>query len=89
VAALTGHTDNGAVSAAAHCFLEPNPLLLELCASAEPPAWVDLMLEELVASLVVSWPAGATATGDSLALAPASQETEASLVDTRSPAKTA
>jgi hypothetical protein len=47
------------------------------------------MLEELVASLVVSWPAGATATGDSLALATASQETEASLVDTRSPAKTA
>jgi hypothetical protein len=57
--------------------------------SAGPPAWIDPVLEELVASLVVSRPAGALATGGSLALATASQEAEASLVDTRSLAKTA
>jgi hypothetical protein len=32
------------------------PLALQLCACAEPPAWVDPMLEELTALLVVSPP---------------------------------
>jgi hypothetical protein len=36
------------------CFPEPDPLVLELCASSETPAWVDPMLEELAASLVVN-----------------------------------
>jgi hypothetical protein len=47
------------------------------------------MLEELIASFVVSWPARASAAGCPSALVTASQEAEASLVDTRSPAMTA
>jgi len=49
-----------ASTAAAACFPEPDPLVLEPCAGAGPPAWVDPMLEELTASLVVSRPAGPT-----------------------------
>ena len=73
MAAPADHSDNGAVSTAAH--LELDPLLLELGASVGPPAWVDPTLEELVTSFIMSWPAGVPA--------------DASLVDTRSPTKTA
>ena len=54
------HADNAATSTTALCFLEPDPLVLALCASAGPPAWVisfDPMLEDLAASLVMSRPA--------------------------------
>jgi hypothetical protein len=47
----------------------------------KPPAWVDPTLEELTASLVVTPLAGAPVA--------ASQEVDASPLDTRSPAKTA
>ena len=49
-----------ASTAAAACFPEPDPLVLEPCAGAGPPAWVDPMLEELTASLVATRPAGPT-----------------------------
>lgn len=49
-----------ASAVAASCFPEPDPLALELCAGAGPLTWVDPMLEELTASLVVSRPAGPT-----------------------------
>ena len=75
--------DNAATYAVAHCF--PDPLVWELYASAGPPVWVEPMLEELVASLVVSQPAGAP----SLAPMVASQDVEASLVDTPFSAKAA
>jgi hypothetical protein len=39
-----------------------DPLVSELCASTGPPIWVDPMLEEFIASIAVSRPAGATAT---------------------------
>jgi hypothetical protein len=39
---------------AAHCSPEPDPLVLELCAGSSPLAWDSPMLEELVASLVMS-----------------------------------
>lgn len=58
---------------------------MALCEGAGPPAWVVsvyLMLDELAASLVVSRPAGAPASGHLSTLATASHE-EASLVDTR------
>jgi hypothetical protein len=48
-----------AAAAAARCFPEPDPLALELCACEGPPAWVDTMLKELAASLVVSPSVGA------------------------------
>jgi hypothetical protein len=72
VAVPTDHTNNATISAVVHCFPKPDPLLLELCASAGPPTWVDPVLEEIVVSLVVSQPAGAPVTGGSLALATAS-----------------
>ena len=51
------YTDNAATSATTLCFPEPDPLVLAMCASAGPPAWVvsfALMLEELVTLLIVS-----------------------------------
>ena len=54
--------------------------------SAEAPAWVDPMLQELAASLIMSGPAGATVAGCPSALAVAAQE-DTSLVDTCSPVK--
>jgi hypothetical protein len=38
----------------AHCSAELDPLVLELCVGASPLAWDSPMLEELVASLVMS-----------------------------------
>jgi hypothetical protein len=49
--ALADFADN---AAAAHYSPEPDPLVLELCAGEGPPWWVDPMLEELVASLVLT-----------------------------------
>lgn len=37
---------------AVHRSSEPDPLVLELCMGTGPSAWVDLMLEELAASLL-------------------------------------
>lgn len=73
--------DNAATYVVAHYF--PDPLVWELCASTGPPVWVEPMLEELVASLIVSRPAGAP----SLAPMVTSQDVEASPVDTPFPAK--
>ena len=73
------HDDSAATSAAAHCFPEPDLLVLELWASVRPPAWVDLMLEEFVALHIVSRPL--------LAMSTAPQDEEASLVDISSSAK--
>ena len=67
--------DDGITSTASRCFLEPNPLVEALCESAGPLAWfvsIDLMLDELAASLVMSRPA----------VTPAPQEVQALLVDT-------
>jgi hypothetical protein len=58
-------TDN---AAAAHYSPEPDPLVLELCTGEGPPSWVDPMLEELAASLVLT--AEALATGCSPAPPP-------------------
>ena len=60
----------------------PDPLVLELCAGKGPPVWIDHMLEELAASLVLI--AGAPAVGCPPPLVVASQGVEASLVDTYS-----
>ena len=72
------HDDSAATSAAAHCFPEPDLLVLELWASMRPPAYVDPMLEEFTASLIVCRPAGP---GCPPAKTVASQEDEASLVE--------
>jgi hypothetical protein len=51
------YTDDATASTAARCFLEPDLLAEALCEGAGPSAWVfsiDLMLDELVASFVVS-----------------------------------
>jgi hypothetical protein len=65
------------------------PLLLELCVCTRPLAWVDPMLEEPVASLVVSRPIGAPTPRCPPAPTTASQEVEASQVDTHSTEKAA
>ena len=72
-------TDN--IAAADHSSVT-DPLVLELCASVGPQAWVDPMLEKIAASLVLT--AGAQATWCSPPPLVASQEMEALLVDTRS-----
>ena len=54
--------------------------------SVEAPAWVDPMLQELAASLIMSGPAGATVAGCPSALAVAAQE-DTSLLDNCSPVK--
>lgn len=46
-------TVNDATYATAPCFSEPDPLLLELGMCEVPLAWIDPMLEELAASLVM------------------------------------
>ena len=60
----------------------PDPLELELCAGEGPPAWVDPMLEELVASLATT--AGAPTVECSPPLPVASHGVDASLGDTHS-----
>jgi hypothetical protein len=67
------HNDSVATSAATLCFLKPDPLVLELCASTGPPAWVDLMLEEFAALLIVCRSTGPRCP---LAMAVACQEDE-------------
>jgi len=61
----------------------PDPLELELCAGEGPPAWVDPMLEELVASLAMI--AGAPTVECSPPLPVASHGMDASLGDSHSP----
>lgn len=53
-------TDNTTTSVATLCFPMPDPLLFK-CTTAGLPAWVDQMLDELVALLIVSLIIGATA----------------------------
>ena len=81
------HTDRAPTSTAALSFPEPDTVALALCVSAGPPALVisfDPMLEELAASLVVSWPMRA-ATPECLPAMVAPQEVEAPVADTCSP----
>ena len=78
--------DHAAPTAAALYFFEPDTLGLELCVSVEAPTWVDPMLDELAASLVVSRLAGAKATGCPSASTTVAQE-YTSRVDTCSPVK--
>lgn len=54
--APAGYDDSAAAAAVARCIPKPDPLAMELCACAcaGPPMWVDLMLEELAALLVVT-----------------------------------
>ena len=78
--------DHAAPTAAALYFLEPDTLGSELCVSVEAPTWVDPMLEELAASLVVSRLAGAKAAGCPSASVTVAQE-DTSRVDTCSPVK--
>jgi hypothetical protein len=68
------YDDDDAAVPATHCFPEPDSLALELCACAGSPAWVDPMLEELAALLIVSRSVGALAPGCSPTMAAASQE---------------
>ena len=63
--------------------LMPDPLELELCAGEGPPAWVDPMLEELVASLATT--AGAPTVECSPPLPVASHGVDASLGHSHSP----
>jgi hypothetical protein len=56
------------------------------CVRARGPIWVDPMLDELNASLVVSWPTGASMRRPSPPTA-ASLEAQATLADTRSPSR--
>jgi hypothetical protein len=46
--------DNTTTSTVADCLHVPDPLVLELCVSTGTHEWVDPMLEEFAASLVVS-----------------------------------
>lgn len=55
----TDFVDNATTSATAHYLHAIDPLVLEMCVSAGHHEWDDPMLEELVASLVVSQPVGA------------------------------
>jgi hypothetical protein len=58
--------------------------MLDLCESVEPPTWVDTMMEELEASLVVSQPSGALVPRCQPSQVAAPQEVKASMVDTLS-----
>jgi hypothetical protein len=55
--------DNTATSATSHCFPPPDSLLLELCITMALPAWVNPLLDELIALLAVSRTIGATTPG--------------------------
>lgn len=59
----TDHADLATTLAATRCFPELDPLVAMLCEGAGPPAWVDPMLDELAASLVMSRPTGAPVHG--------------------------
>jgi hypothetical protein len=78
-------TDNIAASAATRCSHESDPLVVALCEATGPPIWVNLMLGELAASLVVSQSEGAPTLGRPLTPTVASLEAQSSLADTRSP----
>ena len=52
--ALADFSDNTDSATTAYLSSMPDPLELELCAGEGPPAWVDLLLEELVASLALT-----------------------------------
>jgi hypothetical protein len=81
------YADNAATSAITLNFPELDPLVSAMCASTGPPAWVisvDPMLEELAASLIMSWPARTPTLGCLPTQAVASQEVEAPLVNTLS-----
>jgi hypothetical protein len=83
------YADDATASTAARYFLEPDPLAEALCEGARPLAWVfsiDPMLDELAASLVASRQAVTPAPGCLQAATTASQEVQASLVDTHPPA---
>ena len=86
--APAGCTDNASTAAAALCFFEPDPLVLELCASSGSPAWVDPMLEELATSLVVNL-VGVPAPRCPPTSAVASQDADATQVETGSLTKAA
>jgi hypothetical protein len=79
------YADNAATSSAARFSPESDPLAVTLCEGAGPPAWVDQMLDELGASLVVSRSAGAPAFGCPSSTTATSLEVQPSLVDTSTP----
>ena len=56
-------TGNVATSTVARCSQESGPLMVALYEGTGPPIWVDPMLDELIASLVVSRSVGAPALG--------------------------
>ena len=78
-------SDNTDSATTAYLSPMPDPLELELCAGEGPPAWVDPMLEELVASLVLT--AGPPAVECSPPSLATSHGVDASLGDTHSPVK--
>lgn len=69
------HDTNIVDTTAAQCFPKPDPPVSELSASTGLPAWVDPILEELTASLVVSHLAGAIELGRPPPPTATSQET--------------
>ena len=77
-------TGNVATSTIARCSQESDPLVVALREGARPPVWVDPMLDELAASLVVSRSTGAPALWRPFTQTTASLEVQASLADTRS-----
>jgi hypothetical protein len=79
----TNYTDD-ATSTVAHYFLEPNLLVVALCNGKGPPAWVisvDLMLDKITISLVMSQPRITPVPGCLLATTTASEKVQAPLVD--------
>jgi len=83
-----GCTEKASTVAAALCFFEPDPLVLELCACSGSPTWVDPMLEELATSLIVNL-VGVPAPGCPPTSAVSSQDADTSRVETGSLAKAA
>jgi hypothetical protein len=81
--APVGFSDNTDSATTAYLSPVPGPLELELCVGEGPPAWVDPMLEELVASLAMI--AGAPTVECSPPLPVTSHGVDASLGDTHSP----
>jgi hypothetical protein len=89
VGATVDHVCEAATSFADRSFVEPDPLMFEVCMSAGPPAWVGPMLEEFVASLIVSRPVEARTPGRLFATGPVSLVVDASVADDHLPEEAA
>jgi hypothetical protein len=57
------YTDNATISTTTQCYPKLDPLVVALKEGARPLAWINLMLDDLIASLAVSQLVGAPAYG--------------------------